>query len=267
MSQTWRNPTEELYYILQIDHTSCCCISRGVTGVGAEPRLLVYKGGGAVRGKAEPERSRKDQQPHSEIQDEPLHALHIGAWSCTLGHQQVSDLPWFSLNLSILFAWLLVKQSLYLCSYDSGQCSRGDSNLGLVDGLLNCRQILDAPNILMLHVTSFPFTLQTQYTRISPYNEIHWPSGFNKVRTSHTIYLNQKGWSQPQNFLILSHCFSHLGCGFLSREDKVLWCIWAAGDDPLWEWPSSATIWQFVWEHGCCSGGKVCFQWFNSLIL
>uniref|UniRef100_A0A671MR78 Protein GREB1-like n=1 Tax=Sinocyclocheilus anshuiensis TaxID=1608454 RepID=A0A671MR78_9TELE len=61
----------------------------------------------------------------------------------------------------------------------SGQCSGGDSSLGLVDSLLNCRQIRDAPNILMLHVTSFPFTLQTQYTRISPYNEIHWPSGFN----------------------------------------------------------------------------------------
>ncbi|XP_050989211.1 protein GREB1 [Labeo rohita] len=61
----------------------------------------------------------------------------------------------------------------------SGQCSGGDSNSGLVDGLLNCRQIRDAPNILTLHVTSFPFTLQTQYTRISPYNEIHWPSGFS----------------------------------------------------------------------------------------
>uniref|UniRef100_A0A8C1AYB5 Growth regulating estrogen receptor binding 1 n=1 Tax=Cyprinus carpio carpio TaxID=630221 RepID=A0A8C1AYB5_CYPCA len=61
----------------------------------------------------------------------------------------------------------------------SGQCSEGDSSLGLVDSLLNCRQIQDAPNILTLHVTSFPFTLQTQYTRISPYNEIHWPSAFN----------------------------------------------------------------------------------------
>ncbi|KAF3832454.1 hypothetical protein F7725_026119 [Dissostichus mawsoni] len=37
----------------------------------------------------------------------------------------------------------------------------------------------DAPNILILHVTSFPFALQTQYTRISPYNEIHWPSAFS----------------------------------------------------------------------------------------
>uniref|UniRef100_A0A671QVG4 Protein GREB1-like n=1 Tax=Sinocyclocheilus anshuiensis TaxID=1608454 RepID=A0A671QVG4_9TELE len=61
----------------------------------------------------------------------------------------------------------------------SRYCSGGDSSLGLVDGLLNCRQIRDAPNILTLHVTSFPFTLQTQYTRISPYNEIHWPSAFN----------------------------------------------------------------------------------------
>lgn len=94
--------------------------------------------------------------------------------------------------LSLLFAWLLVELSLYLYSYDSGQCSGGDSSLGLVDGLLNCRQIRDAPNILTLHVTSFPFTLQTQYTRISPYNEIHWPSGFSNVRIPHTISLNQQ---------------------------------------------------------------------------
>nr|XP_055028568.1 protein GREB1 isoform X1 [Misgurnus anguillicaudatus] len=61
----------------------------------------------------------------------------------------------------------------------SAQYNGGDSSLGLVDSLLNCRQIRDAPNILTLHVTSFPFALQTQYTRISPYNEIHWPSAFN----------------------------------------------------------------------------------------
>ncbi|XP_072546022.1 protein GREB1 [Salminus brasiliensis] len=63
----------------------------------------------------------------------------------------------------------------------SGQYSRvgGKPNEGLVDSLLNCRQIQEAANILTLHVTSFPFALQTQYTRISPYNEIHWPSAFN----------------------------------------------------------------------------------------
>uniref|UniRef100_A0A673ZIW3 Growth regulating estrogen receptor binding 1 n=1 Tax=Salmo trutta TaxID=8032 RepID=A0A673ZIW3_SALTR len=57
--------------------------------------------------------------------------------------------------------------------------SGGDFGGGLVDSLLNSLQIRDATNILTLHVTSFPFALQTQHTRISPYNEIHWPSAFN----------------------------------------------------------------------------------------
>ncbi|KAB5562529.1 hypothetical protein PHYPO_G00018820 [Pangasianodon hypophthalmus] len=63
----------------------------------------------------------------------------------------------------------------------SEKCGRmgGLSSSGLVDSLLNCRHIQEAPNVLILHVTSFPFALQTQYTRISPYNEIHWPSAFN----------------------------------------------------------------------------------------
>uniref|UniRef100_A0AAR2LK77 Growth regulating estrogen receptor binding 1 n=1 Tax=Pygocentrus nattereri TaxID=42514 RepID=A0AAR2LK77_PYGNA len=55
----------------------------------------------------------------------------------------------------------------------------GEPHSGLVDSLLNCRQIQEAANILTLHVTSFPFVLQTQFTRISPYNEINWPSAFN----------------------------------------------------------------------------------------
>ncbi|XP_017575814.1 protein GREB1 isoform X2 [Pygocentrus nattereri] len=63
----------------------------------------------------------------------------------------------------------------------SEQYSRvgGEPHSGLVDSLLNCRQIQEAANILTLHVTSFPFVLQTQFTRISPYNEINWPSAFN----------------------------------------------------------------------------------------
>lgn len=71
---------------------------------------------------------------------------------------------------------------LILCLSFSASCSSSDNSLGLVDQLLNSRQIRDAPNILILHVTSFPFALQTQYTRISPYNEIHWPSAFSNVR-------------------------------------------------------------------------------------
>ncbi|KAG9344787.1 hypothetical protein JZ751_010474, partial [Albula glossodonta] len=62
----------------------------------------------------------------------------------------------------------------------SGKMFRGgDPESGIVDSLLNCPDVWDAPNILTLHVTSFPYALQTQCTRISPYNEIHWPSANN----------------------------------------------------------------------------------------
>ncbi|XP_028930151.2 protein GREB1 isoform X3 [Ornithorhynchus anatinus] len=50
--------------------------------------------------------------------------------------------------------------------------------IGLVDRLLNCREVKEAPNIVTLHVTSFPYALQTQHTLISPYNEIHWPASY-----------------------------------------------------------------------------------------
>ncbi|XP_064195360.1 protein GREB1 isoform X2 [Anguilla rostrata] len=55
----------------------------------------------------------------------------------------------------------------------------GKPSTGVVDSLLNCTEVQDAPNILTLHVTSCPYALQTQCTRISPYNEIHWPSASN----------------------------------------------------------------------------------------
>uniref|UniRef100_A0A3Q3N2C2 Growth regulating estrogen receptor binding 1 n=1 Tax=Mastacembelus armatus TaxID=205130 RepID=A0A3Q3N2C2_9TELE len=76
--------------------------------------------------------------------------------------------------------------TLYILVHDhahwdisSASYSSSDTGLGLVDQLLNSRQVSDTQNILILHVTSFPFVLQTQYTRISPYNEIHWPSAFS----------------------------------------------------------------------------------------
>lgn len=53
--------------------------------------------------------------------------------------------------------------------------------MGLVDRLLNCREVKEAPNIVTLHVTSFPYALQTQHTLISPYNEIHWPASYSSV--------------------------------------------------------------------------------------
>ncbi|XP_049574225.1 protein GREB1 isoform X2 [Syngnathus scovelli] len=74
--------------------------------------------------------------------------------------------------------YILVHDHAHWDVSSASYCS-ADSGLGLVDQLLNSRRVRDAPNILILHVTSFPFALQTQFTRISPYNEIHWPPSFS----------------------------------------------------------------------------------------
>lgn len=72
----------------------------------------------------------------------------------------------------------------------SSSCCSTDSGVGLVDKLLNSRQVTEATNILILHVTSFPFALQTQCTRISPYNEINWPSAFSNVSFIYDFWWN-----------------------------------------------------------------------------
>uniref|UniRef100_A0A671G113 GREB1 like retinoic acid receptor coactivator n=1 Tax=Rhinolophus ferrumequinum TaxID=59479 RepID=A0A671G113_RHIFE len=45
---------------------------------------------------------------------------------------------------------------------------------GLADRVINCREVLEAFNLLVLQVSSFPYTLQTQQSRISSSNEVHW---------------------------------------------------------------------------------------------
>nr|XP_004665741.2 protein GREB1 [Jaculus jaculus] len=69
--------------------------------------------------------------------------------------------------------WDLVSSSVH------NLYSQSDPSVGLVDRLLNCREVKEAPNIVTLHVTSFPYALQTQHTLISPYNEIHWPVSYS----------------------------------------------------------------------------------------
>lgn len=71
--------------------------------------------------------------------------------------------------------------SLSLSSAVHNIYSQSDPSVGLVDRLLNCREVKEAPNIVTLHVTSFPYALQTQHTLISPYNEIHWPVSYSNV--------------------------------------------------------------------------------------
>ncbi|XP_071410809.1 GREB1-like protein isoform X11 [Pithys albifrons albifrons] len=61
-----------------------------------------------------------------------------------------------------------------LTSAISSSLSHGEPNHGLADRVINCREVLEALNLLVLQVSSFPYALQTQQSRISSTNEVHW---------------------------------------------------------------------------------------------
>lgn len=52
---------------------------------------------------------------------------------------------------------------------------------GLADRVVNCQEVLDAMNLLVLQVSCFPYTLQTHQSRISIHNEVHWPANESLV--------------------------------------------------------------------------------------
>ncbi|XP_034743382.1 GREB1-like protein isoform X2 [Etheostoma cragini] len=62
-----------------------------------------------------------------------------------------------------------------LTSALSGSVCHGELQ-GLADRVVNCQEVLDAMNLLVLQVSCFPHTLQTRQSRISIHNEVHWPS-------------------------------------------------------------------------------------------
>lgn len=67
-----------------------------------------------------------------------------------------------------------------LCSALSGSVCHGELQ-GLADRVVNCQEVLDAMNLLVLQVSCFPYTLQTRHSRISTHNEVHWPSNESLV--------------------------------------------------------------------------------------
>lgn len=62
----------------------------------------------------------------------------------------------------------------------SGSVCHGELQ-GLADRVVNCQEVLEAMNLLVLQVSCFPYTLQTRQSRISVHNEVHWPSSESLV--------------------------------------------------------------------------------------
>nr|XP_055092500.1 GREB1-like protein isoform X3 [Symphalangus syndactylus] len=77
-------------------------------------------------------------------------------------------------NPYTLFVLVHDNSHVELTSVISGSLSHGEPSHGLADRIINCREVLEAFNLLVLQVSSFPYTLQTQQSRISSSNEVHW---------------------------------------------------------------------------------------------
>ncbi|TMS09882.1 GREB1-like protein [Larimichthys crocea] len=78
-------------------------------------------------------------------------------------------------NPYTLFVLIHDNSHVDLTSALSGSVCHGELQ-GLADRVVNCHEVLDAMNLLVLQVSCFPFTLQTHQSRISIHNEVHWPS-------------------------------------------------------------------------------------------
>lgn len=77
----------------------------------------------------------------------------------------------FGISISGVNLFVLLR----FCSALSGSVCHGDLQ-GLADRVVNCQEVLDAMNLLVLQVSCFPYMLQTRQSRISVHNEVHWPS-------------------------------------------------------------------------------------------
>uniref|UniRef100_A0A4X2LXT0 GREB1 like retinoic acid receptor coactivator n=1 Tax=Vombatus ursinus TaxID=29139 RepID=A0A4X2LXT0_VOMUR len=77
-------------------------------------------------------------------------------------------------NPYTLFVLVHDNSHVELTSVISGSLSHGEPSHGLADRVINCREVLEAFNLLVLQVSSFPYAMQTQQSRISSANEVHW---------------------------------------------------------------------------------------------
>ncbi|XP_077471465.1 GREB1-like protein isoform X1 [Stigmatopora argus] len=78
-------------------------------------------------------------------------------------------------NPYTLFVLIHDNSHVDLTSALSGSVCHGELQ-GLADRVVNCQEVLDAVNLIVLQVSCFPYTLQTGQSRISMQNEVSWPS-------------------------------------------------------------------------------------------
>uniref|UniRef100_A0A8C7LFG4 GREB1 like retinoic acid receptor coactivator n=1 Tax=Oncorhynchus kisutch TaxID=8019 RepID=A0A8C7LFG4_ONCKI len=83
-------------------------------------------------------------------------------------------------NPYTLFVLIHDNSHVDLTSARSGSVCHGELQ-GIADRVVNCQEVLEALNLLVLQVSCFPFALQTRQSRISVHNEVHWPDNTDSL--------------------------------------------------------------------------------------
>ncbi|XP_069548353.1 GREB1-like protein isoform X2 [Brachyistius frenatus] len=108
-------------------------------------------------------------------------------------------------NPYTLFVLIHDNSHVDLTSALSGSVCHGELQ-GLADRVVNCQEVLDAMNLLVLQVSCFPYTLQTRHSRISILNEVHWPAK-ERVReqsANELIYFGLRDYSSSLQWGVAS---------------------------------------------------------------
>uniref|UniRef100_A0A671XT90 GREB1 like retinoic acid receptor coactivator n=1 Tax=Sparus aurata TaxID=8175 RepID=A0A671XT90_SPAAU len=107
-------------------------------------------------------------------------------------------------NPYTLFVLIHDNSHVDLTSALSGSVCHGELQ-GLADRVVNCQEVLDAMNLLVLQVSCFPYTLQTRQSRISTHNEVHWPSKESLVSSPNDLlYFGLRDYSRSLQWGVAS---------------------------------------------------------------
>uniref|UniRef100_A0A8C5CN96 GREB1-like protein n=1 Tax=Gadus morhua TaxID=8049 RepID=A0A8C5CN96_GADMO len=104
-------------------------------------------------------------------------------------------------NPYTLFVLIHDNSHVDLTSALSGSVCHGELQ-GLADRVVNCKEVLEAVNLVVLQVSCFPYTLQTRQSRISAHNEVHWPSG--EPSAEQLVYFGMKDYSSSLQWGVAS---------------------------------------------------------------
>uniref|UniRef100_A0A8K9V8S5 GREB1-like protein n=1 Tax=Oncorhynchus mykiss TaxID=8022 RepID=A0A8K9V8S5_ONCMY len=102
-------------------------------------------------------------------------------------------------NPYTLFVLIHDNSHVDLTSALSGSVCHGELQ-GLADRVVNCQEVLEAMNLLVLQVSCFPFTLQTRQSRISVHNEVHWPANTESL----LVYFGLRDYSSSLQWGVAS---------------------------------------------------------------